>query len=169
MPLDKPNPAPNFHQISPMAIQGLHPVNRMKGGPPRTFTANAGGSTTTILGPDADATDWFVGDRFRLYTSANVLKQNQLFTVTVKGSGAGTTTLTFTPAASGATASGDYISNAQDISDFGANFTTFQSWADIDAALIALGGKFTQAYVNTMTPNDKIHALNMSRDPEMNN
>lgn len=167
MVLPVPNPAPNQHMIAPFNTQGLHPINKARGGPPKSFTANAPGSTTTILGPDADNTDIFVGDKVRIYTSANVLKHNSVHTITVKSPAAGTTTYTFTPAAAGATASGDYIAVSLDISEFHSNWSNYLDIAAIDARLIALGA--TQAFCNTLTLNDKIHRLIKADDAEMTN
>ncbi len=66
-------------------------------------TANAAGTTTTLVGAAASVT-LQIGEKFRLFTSADVPKENTTFTVTNR-TGAGTITITFTPAASVATAS----------------------------------------------------------------
>lgn len=66
-------------------------------------TANAGGTTTTLICANA-ATNLAIGDRFRLFTSDDVDKEDTIFTVT-NVVVAGSTTVTFTPAASASTAS----------------------------------------------------------------
>lgn len=123
------------------------------------FTANAGGSTTTILGADATLATGVnvmrVGDEFKLFNSSGVLKQETVFRVTNMASAAGTTTITFTPAASGATASGD---NARLV-----GYYNTQSTGDKDRRLVALG--FTAARVATLTENDKDYQLRVSDDP----
>lgn len=122
------------------------------------FTANAGGSTTTILGADATLTTGVnvmrVGEEFKLFTSGGVLKQETVFRVTNMASAAGTTTVTFTPAAAANTASGD---NCRLV-----GFYNTQSNADKDRALIALG--FSAARVATLTENDKDLQLRTSFD-----
>jgi hypothetical protein len=125
---------------------------------PIVFTANAGGSTTTLVGANAaPATNTNVvrvGDEFKLFTAGNVLKEETVFTVTVQAV-AGSTTLTFTPAAAVATVSGDNIklvgTNAQ------------YSSAEMDRRLVTLG--FTAARVATMSENDKQMQLRISDDP----
>lgn len=72
-------------------------------------TANATGTTSTLKCPDADATDVEVGDIARLYTAAGALKERTFFRVTGESSSTGTTTLTFSPNAAAATASGDVL------------------------------------------------------------
>jgi hypothetical protein len=170
MVLSRPNPAPNQHMNVPHALAGFTPVNKNVGGAPRAFTANAAGSTTTIVGTNADAVDLAIGDRVRLYNSSNTLKDNKLFTITneqLDTPGAGSTTFTFTPAATGATASGDYISIAQDISEV-TNTGTYADIASLDARLQAINsGVYTQARLNTMTLNDKIFAVKSNDDPEL--
>jgi len=135
----------------------------------RAFTANGAGTSTTIVGANAQASaaSLKVGDRVRLYVAANTLKDILLFTIT-NIAVAGSTTITFTPATTGAvaTASTDYISQSLDISDI----TTTVSYADIaslDARLLAIGGAFTQLRLNSMTVNDKFYALRLADDSEM--
>lgn len=122
------------------------------------FTANAGGSTTTILGADATlgtgANVMRIGDEFKLFNSSGVLKQETVFRVTNMASAAGTTTITFTPAAAANTASGD---NCRLV-----GFYNTASTGDKDRALVALG--FTAARVATMTENDKNYQLRTSLD-----
>lgn len=66
-------------------------------------TANALGTTTTMICNNA-ATTLAVGNKFRLMTSADVEREDTLFTVT-NVAVAGSTTITFTPAAANAPAS----------------------------------------------------------------
>lgn len=71
-------------------------------------TANAAGSTTTFLCTDAQAQYLEVGMVLDIFdTSAAGLMANAPFTITGIASSAGTTTVTFSPAAGAATASGD--------------------------------------------------------------
>jgi hypothetical protein len=73
-------------------------------------TANAGGSTTTFLCTDAQAQYLEVGMVLDIFdTSAAGLMANAPFSITAIASSAGTTTVTFTPAAGAATASGDTL------------------------------------------------------------
>ena len=152
------------HQLTPPAIGYVDKRRTYKddfetrtvmGG--AAFTANAGGTTTTLVGADATlatgANVMRVGEEFKLFTTAGVQKQETVFRVTSVASSAGTTTVTFTPAASGATASGD---NARLVG--AANST-----GDMDRRLVALG--FTAARVATMTENDKMYQLRVSDDP----
>ena len=76
---------------------------------PTIFTANAGGTTTTLVGanatPGAANTNVIrVGEKFRLVNAAGVAKVETVFTVT-NVVVAGSTTVTFTPAAKVATVS----------------------------------------------------------------
>jgi hypothetical protein len=41
----------------------------------------------------------------------------------------------------------------------------YVSNATLDARLIAIGGIYTQAYVDSMTQNDKIYAIRVNDDP----
>lgn len=122
------------------------------------FTANAGGTTTTIVGADATLATGVnvmrIGDEFKLFTSGGVLKQETVFRVTNMSSAAGSTTVTFTPAASVATASGD---NARLVGLYNQ-----QSTGDMDRALVAAG--FSSAYVAKLTENDKQYQLRTTFD-----
>lgn len=123
------------------------------------FTANAGGTTTTLVGanaaPGTDDTNVIRrGERFRLFTAAGVLKQETVFTVS-NIAVAASTTITFTPAANGATASGD-IARQVGVSDF-------TSQATMDARLLALN--YSQANIDKMTENDKVYAIRLADDP----
>jgi hypothetical protein len=127
------------------------------------FTANAGGSTTTILGADATlATGVNVvrsGRRYRLYNSSGALKENTIFTVSGASSSAGTTTVTFGPAAGANTASGDILKEESGAIDYG-------SISALDARLTALAAStYPQRVLDSMTVNDKIYALRVLVDP----
>lgn len=165
MPLPTPNRAPNQVLIKTHALQGYHPPNKTIT-QPVTAVANAAGTTTTLVGANGQSPSPNIGDRVRLYTSANVLKQTGLFTITNKAV-AVSTTWTFTPAAGGATASGDYLSVSEDVSliSVPANYIDI---ASIDVRLAAINGTlYTQARLNSMTLNDKLYALRLSDDAEM--
>lgn len=124
---------------------------------PAVFTANAGGTTTTIVGANATpATGTNIvrlDDEFKLFNTSGVLKQETVFRVTGIAV-AGSTTITFTPAASGATASGDNMRLVQS--------ATIDSTGNKDRELVRLG--FTAARVATLTENDKDYQLRISND-----
>lgn len=116
------------------------------------FTATGAGTTTTLVGAAANLTTSLncarIGERFVLRDSTGKLKENTVFQVTAHN---GTTTVTFTPAAAGATASGDV-----------AVLVSGDPYADngsLDQKLLAMGGVYTQAYVDKMTQNDKVYAI----------
>lgn len=125
---------------------------------PVVFTANATGTTTTIVGANAaPATPTNVvriGDEFKLFTAAGVLKEEKVFRVTAVAV-AGSTTVTFTPAAATAPVSTDTMRLVQsdDISSTG----------NKDRRLVALG--FSATYVSKLTENDKDYQLRVSDDP----
>lgn len=128
------------------------------------FTANGAGTTTTIVGADATLATGVnvvrVGDQGKILTSAGVDRGTEkVVTVTSVASAAGTTTVTFTPALSVATASGDVfrltgtraLPNDNDTLD--ARLNQFSSTT------------YTQAVLDAMTQNDKIYALRLIDDP----
>src|SRR5687767_5714957 len=121
------------------------------------FTANAGGSTTTLVGAAASLTTSVnaarLGERFILVNSSNQVKEPTVFTVTAHN---GTTTITFTPAAAAATASGD---KALLVSG-----SPFADNAALDQRLLALG--YTQLSVDKMTQNDKVYAVRQAEIPD---
>lgn len=124
------------------------------------FTANGAGTTTTIVGANAapQTNDNNVirrGDKFVLYNGAGALKQESVFTVTTVAV-AGSTTVTFTPAAAGATASGD-------VARF-LGVTDLRDEQNLDSRLLAIG--YTQSQVNQMSQNDKIYAVRIADDAE---
>ncbi len=130
--------------------------SRMVSGP-TAFTANATGTTTTMVGanatPSTDTNCIRIGDEFKLFTSGNVLKEETVFRVTAIAVAA-STTLTFTPAAATAPVSGD---QAKEVG-------LFLSTGEMDRRLLALG--FSQARINTLTENDKVYQLRQSDDPD---
>lgn len=125
---------------------------------PVVFTANATGTTTTIVGANAaPATPTNVvriGDEFKLFNvTTGTLKQETVFRVTAVAV-AGSTTVTFTPAASVAPVSGDTMRLVQ--SD------DMSSTGNKDRRLVALG--FSATYVSKLTENDKDYQLRISDD-----
>lgn len=123
------------------------------------FTANASGTTTTIVGanaaPGTDDTNVIRrGEEFRLFTSAGVLKEEKVFTVTGVAVAA-STTVTFAPAAAVATASGDVARLA--------DMFNLKDEDSMDQRLLALN--YTQSQINTMTQNDKVYAIRIADDP----
>lgn len=123
------------------------------------FTANATGTTTTIVGANAapgtnDVNTVRRGEKFRLFTAAGVLKQETVFTITGIAV-AGSTTVTFSPAAATAPVSTDI-----------ARRVTVESFLDqtsMDTRLLALS--YPQANIDRMTENDKVYALRLADDP----
>jgi hypothetical protein len=71
-------------------------------------TATAGGSTTTFLLPDSQAQYLEIGMFVDVFQSNDSVRVADVSITNITSSG-GTTTVTFSPAAGGATASGDYI------------------------------------------------------------
>lgn len=69
--------------------------------------SSANGTTTTFKTLDANAGPFTAGVIFRLFDSGSNKKENTPFTVVSAASVAGTTTITFTPAAAVSTATGD--------------------------------------------------------------
>ena len=126
-------------------------------------TANGAGSTTTLV--CANATPGVegasmnvarIGESFRLFTAAGVLKEETVFTVTGIAV-AGSTTITFTPAAAQATASTDVARLT--------GSEGFDDSASLDATLTALvPATYTSSMLNSMTENDKVFALRSIRE-----
>lgn len=79
-------------------------------------TANAAGTATTIVMSNAEAIYLEIGMVFDLYDNTDALKASGsgkvITNIQVDTPGAGSTTVTFTAAAGGATASGDYMVRA---------------------------------------------------------
>ena len=124
------------------------------------FTANAAGTTTTIVGANATvggANTIRVGEKGKLFTSGGALKEETVFKVT-NVAAAASTTVTFTPAAAVATANGDVFKRVTD--------DTFLDNESLDSALNAFNGTlYSQANLDKMTQNDKVYALRLIKDP----
>lgn len=124
------------------------------------FTANAAGSTTTIVGALSTVATGVnvvrLGDKFKLFNSAGALKQETVFEITGVADAA-SKTVTFSPAANVATASGD---TCRIISD-----DDYQDHESLDERLNAISGTtYSQAQLDKMTVNDKIYALRLNDD-----
>lgn len=124
------------------------------------FTANAAGTTTTILGADATlgtgANVVRIGEKVKVLTSAGAVRDEKVVTITDASSATGTTTVTFTPALASATASGDVL---RLVGDKAFPFTDNDS---MDDRLLDAG--YTQTQLNDMTQNDKVYALRIVLD-----
>jgi hypothetical protein len=125
---------------------------------PVMFTANATGTTTTIVGanatPASNTNVIRIGDEFKLFNvTTGTLKEEKVFRVTAVAV-AGSTTVTFTPAAAVAPISGDTAKLT--LSD------ALDSTGAMDRRLVALG--FSALYVSKLTENDKIMQLRISDD-----
>ena len=125
---------------------------------PTVFTANGAGTTTTMVGANAaPATGTNVArlsDQYRLFASGGALKEETVFSVSSIAV-AGSTTITFTPAAAVATASGDFFKlvGMNDIDDE----------ASLDARLAVIGtDTANNPYRNQ---NDKGYAVRLYDDP----
>jgi hypothetical protein len=125
---------------------------------PVMFTANATGTTTTIVGanatPSTNTNNIRIGDQFKLFNvTTGTLKQETVFRVTAVAV-AGSTTVTFTPAATVAPISGDTCRLVD--SD------ALSSTGNKDRRLVALG--VSAARVATLTENDKDMQLRIFDD-----
>jgi hypothetical protein len=125
---------------------------------PAMFTANAGGTTATIVGanatPATNTNNLRLDEEFKLFSATNVLKEETVFRVTAVAVAA-STTITFTPAAKVATVSTDICKLV--------GMENMDSNGGIDRRLVALG--FSALYVGKLTENDKIYQLRISDDP----
>lgn len=125
------------------------------------FTANAGGSTTTIVGanatPSTNTNVVRVGEFVKIYNAAGNPKSDTVHKVTAVAVAA-STTVTFSPAASAATVSTDTL-----------RLVTVDQIADsesMDDRLAELDGTtYTATYLSRMTLNDKLHAIRTLSDP----
>ena len=120
------------------------------------FTCNGAGSTTTAVGAAASITASTniprIGDKVMIYTSAGVPKHTSVHTITVHN---GTTTVTFSPAAASATASGDTLRRVAS--------SPFVDNDSLDQKLLAMG--FSQLYIDKLTQNDKVYAVRQNANP----
>lgn len=125
---------------------------------PVIFTANATGTTTTIVGANAaPATPTNVvriGEEFKLFTAAGVLKEEKVFRITAVAV-AGSTTVTFTPAAAVAPVSTDTMKLV--------GYSNMYSAGEKDRRLAELG--FSAAHIAKLTENDKDYQIRTSDDP----
>jgi hypothetical protein len=123
---------------------------------PVYFTANATGTTTTMVGanatPSTNTNNARLDDEVQIFTAAGVLKHPTVFRITAIAV-AGSTTLTFTPAAPTAPVSTDFMR------EVGLGYSTGEK----DRRLVALG--FSAARVATMTENDKDYQIRTLDDP----
>jgi hypothetical protein len=124
------------------------------------YTANAGGTTTTLVGAapafDVGTNVMRLKDRFKLYTAGTTLKEETVFTVTALN--AAGTSVTFAPAAAVATVSTDVARKV--------SAETYFDEAAMDARLTELNGAYyTAARLLQMTFNDKRYALRVLDDP----
>lgn len=121
-------------------------------------TANAAGTTTTLVcanatpGTETATTNVVrIGDTFRLFTAAGVVKEETVFRVTGVAVAA-STTITFTPAAAVATANTDVakLTGTDGIDDSDS----------LDQTLTKLApATYTSSVLNSMTENDKVFAI----------
>lgn len=124
------------------------------------FTANAAGTTTTIVGLTAgvDGSNAVQkGERFFVHDAAGAAVDNYKVVTVTAIAKAANDTVTFTPALSVATAAGFTLKSATPIA-YGDNDS-------LDLRLLEIGGIYTQAYIDTMTQNDKIYAVRVNDDP----
>jgi len=123
------------------------------------FTANATGTTTTLVGAtQADGVNAVrVGDKGVIFNASGVQRDNYRV-VTVTGVDTDTSdTITFSPALEAATATGFTLRSV--------NPEAYVDNTSLDARLVAAGGCYTQAYVDGMTQNDKVYAVRLLDDP----
>lgn len=120
------------------------------------FTCNATGTTTTAVGANAapgtnDNNVARRGESFQIFTAGGVKREETVFTVSGIAI-AGSTTLTFSPAAAVAPVSGDILRwvGVADLEDIDS----------IQARLVTLG--FTDAQINAMTVNDMVYAIRVT-------
>jgi len=121
------------------------------------FTCNGAGTTTTLVGANAapgtnDSNVIRRGEKFKIYATAGdaLPKEETIFTVTGVAV-AGSTTVTFTPAAAQATANNNVAKfvDSDPLSDE----------ASLDAALTAISGTaYSATKLASMTQNDKVWA-----------
>lgn len=154
------------HQLGAIAIPGYVDKRRLYRNDfetrivagPVVFTANATGTTTTIVGANAAypaaSNVVRIGDEFKLFNvTTGTLKEETVFTITGIAV-AGSTTVTFSPAAAVAPISGDTMKLV--------GISNQNSSAEMDRRLVALG--FTAARVATLTENDKAYQIRVSDD-----
>lgn len=125
------------------------------------FTTNAAGTTTTAVGALSTVATGVnvvrLGDKFKLFDSSGVLKEETVFEITDVTDGA-SKTVTFTPAAAAASGSGSTL-----------RFVGVDDYKDnesLDERLNAISSTtYSQANLDKMTQNDKVYALRLNDDP----
>lgn len=132
---------------------------------PNIFSANAAGTTSTMVGASAapgtnNNNVVRRGDKFHLLNAAGNWKEGAVFRVTniqTDTPGVGSSTVTFTPNAATATANGDSMELI--------TYAEAMDQESLDRRLSGISG-YSQATLNTMTLNDKLYALRVARDIE---
>jgi hypothetical protein len=155
------------HQISPMTHPGYVDKRRKANNElesrivtgPVVFTANATGTTTTIIGanatPNTGTNIMRLDDEFKLFNvTTGTLKEETVFRVTAIAV-AGSTTVTYTPASAVAPISGDTVKLVGN--------DNLASTGEKDRRLATIG--FSAAYILKLTENDKDYQLRISDDP----
>lgn len=126
------------------------------------FTANAAGTTTTLVGINADpaagANTVRIGDVGKIFNSDGTVQEETVVRVTGVAVAA-STTVTFSPALAAATASGDeFRLLAAD---------AYQDNESLDNRLNDINNTlYSQANLDKMTQNDKVYALRVNDDPD---
>lgn len=125
------------------------------------MTANATGTTTTAVGalatPATGTNAIRIGDTFKLFTAANVLKEEKVFTVTAIAIAA-SQTVTYAPASAVASVNTDKLIQT------GAD--AYEDEVALDAALNAFSNTtYSAANLRLMTQNDKVWAVRTVLDP----
>lgn len=138
------------------ATDNAGPVGRI------IFTANGAGTTTTIVGANAapgtnDTNVVRRGERFKLFNSSGVLKEEKVFEITTVAVGA-STTVTFAPAAAVNTASGDVARKLG--LDFVDSVDSLR-----DRLKVINAGLYTDLYLDKLTINDMLYAVRVADDP----
>lgn len=121
------------------------------------FTANGAGTTTTLVGATANSgtNAVQVGERGIIYRAGVALDSGKVVRITGVATGA-SDTVTFSPALSVATASGDLLKTVDPIA--------YTDNDGLDARLLEIGGIYTQKYIDSMTQNDKVYAIRLADD-----
>lgn len=125
------------------------------------FTANAAGTTTTLVGANAapgvaDTNVVRRDEKFRLFTAAGVLKEETVFRITAIAVAA-STTVTFTPAAAVATVSTDVAKRV--------TLDDYMDTESMDRRLFEINStSYSLARLATMTVMDKRYALDIHAD-----
>lgn len=123
------------------------------------FTANGAGTTTTIVG--ATSVDGVnavrIGEKGYVFNSDGTLQEDVVVTVTDVTTGA-SDTVTFAPALTAATASGDTLRLVGNVAAYADNDSLDARLNAIDSTL------YSQTNLDKMTQNDKVYALRVNDD-----